>query len=110
MVSEDDGKGCAYLSIGPTLTVALELCAEENPYVVILRFTGCSDVEMEGFGYVNDINDLIIEVQERGRFRNGDPLPPHRVVTFEKLRFGLNFRCLEIEVISKLNESLLGCE
>ena len=110
MVSEDDGKGYAYLTIGPTLAITLELCAEENPYVVTLQFSGCINVNMNNFGYVNDINDLSIDIQERGTFTNGEPLPPYLVVNFEKLSYGLNFKCFEIEAVSRLNESLLGCE
>ena len=107
-VYESDGKGHLTLSIGPSLVVTLELVALENPYVLTLKFNDCSEIDVHGLSHQCFINDLLIDIEERGIFRGGKPLPPYLVVNFETLgSFSLMFKCFSVEVLSRVNESLL---
>ena len=107
-VYESDGKGYLTLAIGPSLTVTLELAALEKPYVVTLKFNDCTDIQIKGLSHQCFINDLIIEIEERECFKSGEPLPPYILVNFETLgSFSLMFKCFSIEVLSRIDESLL---
>ncbi len=107
-VYEADDKGYLTLNIGPSVTVTLELVALEEPYVLILKFNECDDVEIKGLSHQNFINDLLFNIEERGFFKNGNPLPPYVVVNFETHgNFSLTLKCFNIEVVSRIDESLL---
>ena len=107
-VYESDGKGHLTLSVGPSLVVTLELVALENPYVVTLKFNDCSEIMVQGLSHQCFINDLLFDIEERGFFRGGEPLPPYVIVNFETLGcFSLAFKCFSVEVLSRINESLL---
>ena len=88
--------------IGPVIETSFELCAIENPYVIIFKFHDCDVIKMEEFNHQNAVYDLKFKFEERGTYTNGKSLPPYIKVTFEQA-FGmaLSFRCFRIEVIGR---------
>ena len=54
------------IHVFPQITIRLELCALENPYIVTLKFEDCNSIEMPGFNHQNPIMDLQFELEERG--------------------------------------------
>ena len=65
-----------------------------------LRFEDVDDYRMDGFNHQNAILGLSITLQDRGKFKSGESLPPYLVVKFQPA-FGMSasFRCFRIEVV-----------
>ncbi len=83
--------------IGPVVEASFELCALKEPYIVVLKFHDCNSIRMEEFNHQNAVYDLTFQYEARGTYRDGRPLPPHILVTFEEA-FGvaLSFTCFRI--------------
>jgi hypothetical protein len=89
--------------IAAVIEATLELCALEFPFVVVMKFHDCDEVEMSDFNHSNQIQDLSFAFEERGHYTDGvTPLPPYVRVTFHK-GFGvhLRFRCFRVEVCAR---------
>lgn len=95
-------------NVFPVLTIKVQVLEATQPgathaghdVLATLRFHDVDDFKMEGFNHENAILKLSIIVQERGTFTNGERLPPHLVVEFQRA-FGMSasFRCFRIEVV-----------
>ena len=67
-----------------------------------LRFHDVDDFKLEGFDHLNEILELSIVTQERGKFLTGEDLPPYIVVHFQPALPGstaASFRCFRVEVV-----------
>jgi len=87
--------------IAATIEAKLELCALEFPFIVVMKFHDCDEVEMADFNHSNQIQDLSFAFEGRGYYTDGvTPLPPYIRVTFHR-GFGvhLRFRCFRAEVL-----------
>ena len=88
--------------IGPQLEIDLELCALMEPYIVTLKFYDCSCIDIGNFIHQNSIYYLEFEFEERGFYKNSEPLPPHIVVKFTKgLGAEITLKCFRIEAIGQ---------
>jgi hypothetical protein len=69
--------------------------------LTVLRFHDVDAIHLDDFNHDNMIVSLTLTTEDRGHFTSGEPLPPYRVVTFDR-GFGLSarLRCLSIEVVS----------
>ena len=88
--------------IGPVIEASFELCALENPYIVVLKFHDCDSIRMEEFNHQNAVYDLKFKFETRGTDLNGDPLSPHIAVSFEEA-FGvaLIFKCFRVQAVER---------
>jgi hypothetical protein len=89
---------------GSTIDVAIELAALKDPFVAVLRFHECSDINLGKFDTANDVFDLSFALRERGYYLDGiTPLPPHIHVEFVPAQFGFSLRldCFSVEVLEK---------
>ncbi len=88
--------------IGPVVEITFELCALKHPYLVVLKFHDCEQIQMKDFNHQNALYDLKLVYEERGTLNNGDPLTPFIAVNFEQA-FGaeLSFKCFKIEAIGR---------
>lgn len=73
----------------------------KNHTLVVFRFRDVQDLNLSGFNHQNVIDDITFDVEPRGSYENGDPLPPYIVVEFVQI-FGLavTFKCFGVEVES----------
>jgi hypothetical protein len=93
-------------NVFPVLTVKIHVFRENpdsprsNHALATLRFEDVDEFKMDGFNHLNEIDEISISVQERGKFENGEDLPPYLVVRFQQI-FGMaaSFRCFLIEVV-----------
>ena len=88
--------------IGPVVEITFELCALKQPYIVVLKFHDCEQIQMNNFNHQNALYDLYLDYEERGTLNNGEPLTPYIVVKFEQA-FGaeLSFKCFKVEAIGR---------
>jgi hypothetical protein len=92
---DDDGY------IFPHITLRVRLCAVEHPFVVTLKFKGCSSISLQGFNHQNPILNLQFAVEERGLLNNSEPMTPYIVVMFEQIsEFALSFKCFHASVVN----------
>ncbi len=88
--------------IGPVIEASFELCALEKPYIVVLKFHDCDSIRMEEFNHQNAVFDLTFKFEARGTLRDGRPMTPHIIVSFEQA-FGvaLSFKCFRVQAIER---------
>jgi hypothetical protein len=89
--------------IGPSIVATLELDALEKPFVAVLRFEDCEDVELSGFDCDNSVYALNFALEARGFYADGvTPLQPYLRVDFAKCAsFSLRFKCIAIDVVER---------
>jgi hypothetical protein len=88
----------------PTIEASIEFPNGDSPYVLDIRFSGCSSVKMEYFNYENTIEEASFTLEARGFYADKiTPLPP-----FIRVEFGtpgytvhVSFNCFEMEILGK---------
>ena len=90
--------------IGPVIEITFELCALKEPYIAVLKFHDCEQIELNAFNHQNALYDLTLTFEERGALNDGEPMTPHIAVKFEHA-FGaaLSFKCFEVEATERRN-------
>jgi hypothetical protein len=87
---------------GPVIKIKVELCALESPYVVNLEFRDCSSIFMHELSHQNYVLDLKFNLEDRGTFTSGKPLPPWICVDFTTDHESrLKFKCFSVAAISR---------
>ncbi|NIP37666.1 MAG: hypothetical protein GWO07_07245 [Candidatus Dadabacteria bacterium] len=88
--------------IGAVVEASFELCALQYPYMVLMKFHDCVDIRLKEFNNQNAVYDLSFTFEDRGKLKDGTPMPPFICVTFEQA-FGmeLSFKCMRAEVLEK---------
>ena len=88
--------------IGPVIEASFELCALQEPYLVVLKFHDCESIELAGFDHQNALYDLTFAWEVRGNLNDGTPLSPYIRVSFEEA-FGmrLSFRCFRVQAMAR---------
>ena len=88
--------------IGPVIEASFELCAQQLPYIAVLKFHNCDAISLQKFNQQNAVYDLSLKFEARGNYNDGTPLPPHISVIFEQA-FGatLSFKCSGVEVLQR---------
>ena len=92
--------------IGPVIEISFELCSMKVPYMAVLKFHDCEQIQLKDFNHQNALYDLNLAYEERGTLNNGEPMTPYIAVNFEQA-FGakLAFKCFKIEVTERRNVS-----
>jgi len=90
-------------NVFPVLTTKIHIFIESptsQHTLATLRFEDVDDFKMEGFNHLNAILGLSICIQDRGKFKSGESLPPCLTVEFQPaFGMGASFRCFRIEVV-----------
>jgi hypothetical protein len=93
--------------LGPSISVTLNLCALQHPFILVLRFFDCEDIRMQGFINENPIMDLQFGREERGFLTSGAPLTPYITVNFVPVwQFALSFKCMRAAVIDRYDSAV----
>ena len=90
--------------IGPVIEVTFELCALEEPCLVVLKFHDCDAIRLQEFNHQNALYDLSFAFKDRGmNEKTGTPLPPAILVKFEQA-FGveLTFECFRVQAVERM--------
>jgi hypothetical protein len=71
-------------------------------YMAVLKFHDCESIRLKEFNHQNAVYDLQFAFEARGTLRNGEPMLPYIVVSFEEA-FGvaLSFKCFRVQAVER---------